>query len=206
MTGAGEPEALLEAHASSATGGAPGHLVRSVFTDRHGMPILGAGASLLSKGFVDAAKNYAGKVLDATARLLGVSMVELDAMAATAESGSRGLALLPYFDGERTPNLPHASGWISGMRSDVSRADLARAAIEGVVCSLLDALDARSVEGVGAGGLVEPLGLGLLLAGLDGERHVGQYGQWPPVEQEPLAHIRNLEVSAHFPCVGQYRG
>ena len=30
--------------ASSATGGAPGHLVRSVFTDRHGMPILGAGA------------------------------------------------------------------------------------------------------------------------------------------------------------------
>jgi hypothetical protein len=33
----------LTCHASSATGGAPGHLVRSVFTDRYGMPILGAG-------------------------------------------------------------------------------------------------------------------------------------------------------------------
>ena len=100
-------------------------------------------------GFADASGGFlplvctlnAGKVLDATARLLGVSMADFDALAATAESGSRGLALLPYFDGERTPNLPHASGWISGMRSDVSRADLARAAIEGVVCSLLDALD-----------------------------------------------------------------
>jgi hypothetical protein len=30
-------------HVSGATGGAPGHLVRSVFTDRYGMPILNAG-------------------------------------------------------------------------------------------------------------------------------------------------------------------
>lgn len=37
-------DSCLTCHASSATGGAPGHLVRSVFTDRHGMPILGAGA------------------------------------------------------------------------------------------------------------------------------------------------------------------
>jgi Fe-S oxidoreductase len=33
--------------------------------DIHILPILGAGASLLSKGFVDAAKHHAGKVLDA---------------------------------------------------------------------------------------------------------------------------------------------
>ena len=33
----------LTCHATSATGGAPGHLVRSVFTDRNGQPILSAG-------------------------------------------------------------------------------------------------------------------------------------------------------------------
>ncbi|MBN9118819.1 MAG: hypothetical protein J0I06_06615 [Planctomycetes bacterium] len=33
----------LSCHASTVTGGAPGHLVRSVFTDRYGMPILNAG-------------------------------------------------------------------------------------------------------------------------------------------------------------------
>ena len=33
----------LTCHATSATGGAPGHLVRSVFADRYGMPVLSAG-------------------------------------------------------------------------------------------------------------------------------------------------------------------
>jgi hypothetical protein len=38
-----EPDRCLTCHATSATGGAPGHLVRSVFTDRAGLPILSAG-------------------------------------------------------------------------------------------------------------------------------------------------------------------
>ena len=50
--------------------------------------------------------------------------------------------MLPYFDGERTPNLPKATGLLAGLRSDVSREQIARAAVEGVVCGLLDALDA----------------------------------------------------------------
>ena len=50
--------------------------------------------------------------------------------------------LLPYFDGERTPNLPDATGVLAGLRSDTEPAQLARAAYEGVVCGLLDALDA----------------------------------------------------------------
>ena len=76
------------------------------------------------------------------ARLLGVGRDEFTALALAASSGADGLTLLPYFDGERTPNLPGASGWISGLRSDVSREQMARAAVEGVCCSLLDALDA----------------------------------------------------------------
>ena len=82
------------------------------------------------------------KVLDAVRRLLGVDHGAFDAAALAAEPGAGGLVLLPYFDGERTPNLPDATGTLTGLRSDVSREQLARAAVEGVVCSALDALDA----------------------------------------------------------------
>ncbi|MCU1364395.1 MAG: xylB, partial [Ilumatobacteraceae bacterium] len=56
------------------------------------------------------------------------------------------LTLLPYLDGERTPNRPKAKGWLTGLTSDASRAQLARAAVEGVVCGLLDGLDALRNE------------------------------------------------------------
>lgn len=105
-------------------------------------------------GFADASGRYlplvctlnAGKVLDAVARLLGVDHAGLEALALAADPGAGGAVLLPYFDGERTPNLPKASGWISGLRSDVSREQLARAAVEGVVCGMLDALDALAAH------------------------------------------------------------
>jgi xylulokinase len=105
-------------------------------------------------GFADATGRYlplactlnAGKVTDAVARLLGVDHAAFDTLALSAAEGAGGLTLLPYFDGERTPNLPGASGWLSGLRSDVSREQLARAAVEGVCCSLLDALDAIRVH------------------------------------------------------------
>ena len=109
-----------------------------------------ADPSGLVAGFADASGRYlplactlnATKVTDAVARLLGAEREEFEALALGAAPGANGLALLPYFDGERTPNLPGASGWLSGLRSDVSRAQVARAAVEGVCCSLLDALDA----------------------------------------------------------------
>ena len=108
-------------------------------------------------GFADASGQYlplactlnATKITDAVARLLGVGRDEFDALALASPAGAGGLALLPYFDGERTPNLPAAVGWLSGLRSDVSREQFARAAVEGVCCSMLDALDAlRAVSPV----------------------------------------------------------
>jgi xylulokinase len=101
-------------------------------------------------GFADATGRYlplvctlnATKVLNAVARLLAVDRAEFDRLALAAPAGAGGLTLLPYFDGERTPNLPGATGLLAGLRSDVSREQLARAAVEGVVCGMLDALDA----------------------------------------------------------------
>lgn len=100
-------------------------------------------------GFADATGRYlplvctlnATKVTDAVARLLGVDVGGLDELASAARGGSGGLVLLPYLDGERTPNRPDATGTLHGLRSDVTREQLARAAIEGVVCNLLDGAD-----------------------------------------------------------------
>jgi xylulokinase len=83
----------------------------------------------------------AARVLDSIARLLGVDLAVLDALALAADAGAGGLTLLPYLDGERTPNLPKAAGALAGMRSDVTRESLARAAVEGVACGLLEAVD-----------------------------------------------------------------
>ena len=68
-------------------------------------------------GFADASGHFlplvatlnAARVLDAIARLLGVDHDELSRLALDAEPGAGGLALVPYFEGERTPNLPDAT-------------------------------------------------------------------------------------------------
>ena len=108
-------------------------------------------------GFADATGRFlplvctsnAAKVLDAVARLLGVDHEEFDALALAAVGDPRVPVLLPYFDGERTPNRPDATGLLGGLRSDVTREQLALAAVNGVACGLLDALDAlRSVSSV----------------------------------------------------------
>ncbi|MGZ6996512.1 MAG: FGGY-family carbohydrate kinase, partial [Acidimicrobiia bacterium] len=90
----------------------------------------------------------ATKVTDATSHLLGVDLPELDQMALATAPGSGGIVFVPYLDGERTPNRPDATGTISGLRSDVAREQLARSAFEGVVCGLLDGLDALRAAGV----------------------------------------------------------
>jgi xylulokinase len=101
-------------------------------------------------GFADATGRFlplvctlnATKVTDAVRRLLGVDHDEFDALALASPSGAGGLVLLPYLDGERTPDRPKATGVLAGLRSDVFREQVARAAIEGVACGMLDALDA----------------------------------------------------------------
>ena len=109
-------------------------------------------------GFADATGRYlplvctmnATKVTDAAARLLGVGQARFDALALEAPAGAGGLVLVPYLDGERTPNRPDATGLLTGLRADVTPAQLARAAVEGVVCNLLagaDALDTTTERG-----------------------------------------------------------
>jgi xylulokinase len=108
-------------------------------------------------GFADATGQYlplvctlnAARVLDSTARLLGVSLAELSDLALSAPAGTDGLVLVPYFDGERTPNRPDSTGSLLGLRHETAtRAHLARAAVEGLLCGLADGLDALREQGV----------------------------------------------------------
>jgi xylulokinase len=68
--------------------------------------------------------------------------------AAIAGSGAPGLAFLPYLSGERTPNLPRASGVFVGLRSSHGRDALLHAVVEGVTFGLAYAMDALRRAGV----------------------------------------------------------
>jgi xylulokinase len=102
----------------------------------------------------------ATKVTDAMARLLGVDHARLDALALDPAARASEVVLVPYFDGERVPNRPDATGTIAGVRSTVTREEMARAAYQGVVCGLLDGLDALSRAGVPTGGRLVLVGGG----------------------------------------------
>src|SRR5262249_8984840 len=72
---------------------------------------------------------------------------------------SGGLVLLPYFDGERTPDLPLARGLLHGLsRPNATPATLARAAFEGMLCGLADGVDPLREQGL-------PVQRGLLIGG-----------------------------------------
>ncbi|MEU9122651.1 xylulokinase [Streptomyces sp. NPDC048506] len=110
-------------------------------------------------GFADATGRFlplvctlnAARVLSSTARMLGTSLDDLDALARAAEPGAGGLVLLPYLGGERTPNLPEAAGSLMGMRkANMHPPNLARAAVEGMLCNMADALDRLRAQDVSA--------------------------------------------------------
>ena len=76
------------------------------------------------------------------------------------------VVVLPYLDGERTPNLPSASGTISGLRHTTTPQQILMAAYEGAVASLLVAFDAI---GEAVGGLDPAAPLLLVGGGARGE-------------------------------------
>ncbi|MFG1708726.1 xylulokinase [Nonomuraea sp. M3C6] len=106
-------------------------------------------------GFADATGRFlplvatlnAARVMDAAARIAGVGLDELSDLALQAPPGADGLTLVPYLEGERTPNRPTATGSIHGLTLATSTpAHLARAAIEGMLCGLADGLDAMGTR------------------------------------------------------------
>ncbi|MFJ4512959.1 FGGY-family carbohydrate kinase [Streptomyces sp. NPDC088816] len=90
------------------------------------------------------------RALRGTAELLGMPDLEgLSDLAMKSTPGSHGLVLLPYLEGERTPSLPHTAGMLAGLRRESMKPEhVARAAFEGMLCGLADALDVLRGRGV----------------------------------------------------------
>lgn len=108
-------------------------------------------------GFADAADGFlplvctlnASRVLEVIARLLDVDHEGFSALALAARPGADGLELLPYFEGERSPNLPSATASLSAMTlASTTRENLARAAVEGMLGGLRFGLDALRAQGI----------------------------------------------------------
>ena len=90
----------------------------------------------------------AARVLTSGAAMLGVDLDGLSRLALEAEPGADGLTLLPFLDGERTPNLPTATGSLHGLtRGNATPENLARAVVEGMLLGLVGAVEA--VRGAG---------------------------------------------------------
>ncbi|WP_203137842.1 xylulokinase [Microbacterium sp. JZ31] len=150
------------AGAALGLGAASGDVVVSIGTSGTVFAVTDApvhDASGAVAGFADASGLYlplvatlnAARVLDQIARLLGVDHGELGRLALAAEPGAAGLVLQPYFEGERTPNLPDATATLFGMTlASTTRENLARAALEGMLSGLADGLDAVRSHGVTA--------------------------------------------------------
>ncbi len=108
-------------------------------------------------GFADASGRFlplvctlnAARIFDAATTILGKTHDEVGALALSSTPGAHGLTLLPYFEGERTPNRPDATGVFSGMNiANSNPADIARAMIEGMLSGLADAVQALADLGV----------------------------------------------------------
>ena len=158
------------AAAALGLGAVPGDVVVSIGTSGTVCAVSSAPISDPSgtvAGFADASGNFlplvatlnAARVVDVTAALLGVTHGEFSDLALQAAPGAGGLTLLPYFEGERTPNLPDATASLTGMTlASTTRENLARAAVEGMLRGLGAGLDALRDLGI-------PLERALLIGG-----------------------------------------
>ncbi len=135
----------------------PGDVVVSIGTSGTAFCVADGGSADPTgsvSGFADATGHYlplvctinASRILSMVGRLLGVDHDEFARLALSGPAGAGGLTLLPYLDGERTPNRPDATGVLSGLRSATTREQLARAAVESLLCSLADAVDALDTK------------------------------------------------------------
>lgn len=102
----------------------------------------------------------ATKVSDTVARWLGTDPAGLAELALATVDDPGTVRLVPYFDGERTPNLPDATGTLVGVTNSTTREQLALAAHDGVLCGLLDGRDALAAVGASVDGRVFLVGGG----------------------------------------------
>ncbi len=88
---------------------------------------------------------------EVTRELFEKGVAEFDAYAATAPIGCEGVVMLPYFNGERTPNYPRGKGCLMGFNlKNMTERNISRAALESAIFGLRLGLDAFYALGYAA--------------------------------------------------------
>lgn len=89
---------------------------------------------------------------NATSAVRELFALDIDAFnraIAAAPIGAQGVLMLPFLNGERVPALPHATGSILGLDStNLNRANLCRAVVEGTTFGLRYGLDLLRASGI----------------------------------------------------------
>jgi xylulokinase len=81
-------------------------------------------------------------------RLFGLDVKAFDAEAEKAPIGAEGLVVLPFFNGERTPNLPNGRASVNGITAgNFKRENLARAALESAIFGMRIGLEGFNTLG-----------------------------------------------------------
>jgi xylulokinase len=143
---------------------------------RPGEPVVSLGTSgtayaVMERRAVDPSGLVAG-FADAGGRFLPLAATLNATLAVDRVAGWLGLdreaaaertavVMLPYLDGERTPNLPRAAGMVAGLRHATTREEILLAAYEGAAASLVEALDLLAEQGSG----LDPAAAVLLVGG-----------------------------------------
>jgi xylulokinase len=199
-------------------GGADTPLAMLAAGTRAGVQVnLGSGAQLLRPGvrpaaavdpvvhcYADAGDGWysmaalqnAGTAWDWVQRVLELDWAAFAGSLQTSPPGAGGVLFAPFLTGERGGVAgPDARGGWTGLSADTTRADLARAALEGVACAVAAALD---LLGAGTGELVVLTGGG---------------GREPDVQQlladaldRPVQHVQVRSASAAGAAVLAARG
>jgi len=112
-------------------------------------------------GFADALDNWLPLACTLNCTQAVDKMAELLGRDREAVEPGGTAVVLPYLDGERTPNLPHAAGLLYGLRHDTTAGQVLQAAYDGAAASLLAALD----DVLRAGGEPAEASVPLLLIG-----------------------------------------
>ena len=149
--------------AAAGIGAEPGELVISLGTSGVAFTVADrptCDASGEVCGFADATGRFlplacminCTRVVDLIAASVGLDRDAALSAAGTMAPGADGLLLLPYFGGERTPNLPDAKGQMLGLTDrNATGQHQVRAALDGVAAGLAYCVEALGRDGFRAG-------------------------------------------------------
>jgi xylulokinase len=188
--GADTPLALLAAGTCSGVQvnlGSGAQLIRSrVQPAAAADPVVHCYADAEDGWYAMAALQNAGTAWSWVQSVLGLDWTAFAGSLRTSAPGSGGVVFSPFLTGERGGvAAPGARGGWTGLSADTTRADLARAALEGVACAVAAALD-----------LLGPVGGEPVVLTGGGARDQGVQQLLADVLDRPVQHVQVRSASA----------